>query len=70
MKWDDAMRRLEIAEAAFEASGCTQRPTFRLGWCGCCGERVDTIDHVSQVVRDLNADIIDARQRALQVHSW
>ena len=67
-KWDKAMRQLEIAEAKFEAGGCIQRPTHKLGWCGCCGERVDTIDHLSQTVRDLNADIIDARQRALQVN--
>ena len=66
-KWDTAMRRLEIAEAKYEKGGCAQRPTHRLGRCGWCGERVDTIDHLSQVVRDLNADIIDARQRALQV---
>jgi len=66
-KWDTAMRRLEIAEAKYEKSGLSQRPSHKLGRCGWCGERVDTIDHLSQVVRDLNADIIDARQRALQV---
>ena len=63
------MRRLEIAEAKYEQGGLSQRPTHKLGRCGWCGERVDTIDHLSQVVRDLNADIIDARQRALQVAS-
>ena len=66
-KWDKAMRQLEIAEAKYEKSGLSQRPTHRLGRCGWCGERVDTIDHLSRVVRELNADIIAARQRALQV---
>lgn len=46
-KWDTTVRDLEIAEAAYEKTGCTVRPMSRLGFWSCCGEQVDTIDHLA-----------------------
>lgn len=36
-KWDTAAKELEIAEAAFEASELTTRPTTYIGGCCCFG---------------------------------
>lgn len=36
-QWDEAAKALEVAEAAFEASELTTRPTALIGGCCCCG---------------------------------
>ncbi len=42
LKWDAAYRKLEAAEAAYEASGQKKRPQHRLGRCGCSGMHATT----------------------------
>ncbi len=37
IKWDTAAKALEIAEAAYEASELTTRPTALIGGCCCFG---------------------------------
>ena len=37
IKWDAAAKALEIAEAAYEASELTTRPTALIGGCCCFG---------------------------------
>ena len=39
LKWDNAYRKLDLAEAKYEAGGRKERPTHRVGRCGCSGVR-------------------------------
>jgi len=66
-KWDHAASQLEIAEAAYEKSALTTRPTVKIGGC-CCfgGQQVDAINHWAALVRDLEAQVGEARQEALR----
>ncbi|KAK9817083.1 hypothetical protein WJX72_009273 [[Myrmecia] bisecta] len=65
MEWDRACGMLERGEALYEQSGCTKRPRQKLGCCGCIGEEVDIIDYYAAKVRELEAAILEARQKVL-----
>ncbi|BDA42606.1 probable CSC1-like protein ERD4 at C-terminar half [Coccomyxa sp. Obi] len=65
-QWDKAWEKLAQAEARFEQSMSERRPTHRLGCCGCMGVKVDSIDYWAGRIRELEANIVAARQRALE----
>ncbi|CAL8472023.1 g11565 [Coccomyxa elongata] len=64
-QWDEAYSRLLRAEARFEATGCSKRPTHRSERCGGPGSKVDTIDFWAQRVRQIETAIHREQHRIL-----
>lgn len=61
--WNIHMMKLETAMWQLEKQG--KRPEMKTGFCGLCGDKVDTIEYLTDIVGKLQRDIVLERRKAL-----